>query len=48
MFFNTCLGKAQKSTLEKHRGKLPKILTGQRKDPENLAAQIFALWECGK
>lgn len=49
MFFNTCLGKAQKkSTLERHRGKLLKILTRQRKDPENLAAQIFALWECGK
>lgn len=48
MFFNTCLGKAQKSTLERHRGKLSKILTRQRKDPENLAAQIFALWECGK
>lgn len=49
MFFHTCPGKAQKkSTLERHRGKLLKLLTRQRLDPENLSAQIFALWECSK
>lgn len=48
MFFAACLGGAQKSPSGWQRGKLPKIPTRRRKDAENRAAQIFALWQCGK